>query len=224
MILSIETATPICSLAIHNEGSVLCETNFFLNKSHSSVILPSLKQMVESVEVDLTELKAIAVSSGPGSYTGLRIGTSAAKGLAYSISVPLISVSTLHSMVLNAQDIIGHKGIFCPMMDARRMEVYHMIFKGHSITVGEVPKIISEEAFNEFISDEFYYFGDGADKCKSIFSGRNNMHYLGGIRPSAKWSGILAWDKYQKNNFEDLAYFEPDYLKEFQTKPSKKLL
>ena len=223
LIISIETATPTCSIAIHENGELLAISEFTSEKSHSQVIAPSIDFLLESINKKIEDLSALAVSSGPGSYTGLRIGTSIAKGLCYANQIPIISISSLESMIMEVQTKIG-QGIFCPMIDARRMEVYCKLHQENKTLKEDFAEIVTEESFKEYFREPFYYFGTGAQKCIQILSEKENTFFIDKISPSAKWMGYLAWEKYLKANFEDLAYFEPDYLKEFHTKPSKKLL
>jgi tRNA threonylcarbamoyladenosine biosynthesis protein TsaB len=170
----------------------------------------------------MNQLDAVAVSMGPGSYTGLRIGVSAAKGFCYALDIPLISVPTLQSLALSAlqnqssNSTDEKKSLFCPMIDARRMEVYSALYNDNNEEVRKTEAlIIQEDSFeDELQSYQIYYFGDGADKCRQILDPKG-MIYLEGITPSSKGLAFLSSQKFQKKLFEDVAYFEPYYLKDF---------
>ena len=226
LILSIETSTKVCSVALHNEGKLISFKESFVPNSHSELINVFIEEVLTEANVKLNELNAICISSGPGSYTGLRIGTSTAKGLCFALDIPLISIQTLKGMadsiVQNSKFDIQHS-ILCPMIDARRMEVYCATFStgGKFITDTEA-KIIEESSFEETLKEnKMLFFGDGSNKCKNIISSSNAV-FLDDLHPTAKSFGEYAYDKFVKKEFEDVAYFEPFYLKAFHTVPSKK--
>lgn len=226
-ILSIETSTEVCSVAIHEEGRLLGYAESRRQKSHSSLLVPMIDQLLENAKTKKSELSAIAVSKGPGSYTGLRIGTSTAKGLCYALDIPLMAIDTLQLMALEASQHLHHPTYIIPMIDARRAEVYCEIFNEQMEVISKPSAVILDESsFGELDQlNSLVIVGDGATKAKDLLGQRTNSHYWVHILPSAKYVGALAVNSYHKEQFEDLAYFEPFYLKEFYTpKPPKKLV
>lgn len=213
-ILNIETATKNCSVSISKEGKTVAlkELNDG-NYSHAEKLHELIGQVVLEAKISLSDLKAIAVSKGPGSYTGLRIGVSAAKGLSFALDIPLISTNTLQSLALSVSIDKGYK---IPLLDARRMEVYSQVFTEKTEMIRAVyADIINSDSFSDFLNAEkVYFFGDGAQKCKGIISHENAV-FIDGKFPSAKEMSAISYEKYLKNDFEDVAYFEPFYLKEF---------
>ena len=226
LILSIETSTKVCSVALHRNGDLVALKEGFEANSHSETLLQFIQEVFEEAEIAKSELKAIAVSKGPGSYTGLRIGVSTAKGLAYGLDIPLISVDTLESLSLGGlENQNSEDGFYVPMIDARRMEVYCAVFdqQMNQILPTEA-KIIEEDSFVEYLEKgKVYFFGDGAMKLKGTIL-HSNAVFVEGLYTSAKQMGKLAFARFQDKKFEDVAYYEPYYLKEFMTKPSKKKL
>lgn len=190
------------------------------NYSHAEKLHELIGQVVLEAKIELAHLKAIAVSKGPGSYTGLRIGVSAAKGLCFALDIPLISVNTLQSLALSVPVDKGYK---IPLLDARRMEVYSQVFSEKTEKIREVyAEIIDSDSFLDFLdAEKVYFFGDGAEKCKEIITHKNAI-FIDGKFPSAKEMSAISYEKYLKNEFEDVAYFEPFYLKEFLAAIPKK--
>ncbi|MFV0566378.1 MAG: tRNA (adenosine(37)-N6)-threonylcarbamoyltransferase complex dimerization subunit type 1 TsaB [Flavobacteriaceae bacterium] len=221
MILSIETATTNCSVALSKNGKTIALLEDYGNNySHAERLHVYIDRILKETNVQPSQLKAIAVSKGPGSYTGLRIGVSAAKGLAYALNIPLISVSTLEAL---AHQVKTDKGYIIPMLDARRMEVYSAVFNFQYKTVRAIEaQILDEHAFAEYLSEERVYFiGNGVEKTKALILHKNAV-FIEGKLPSANEMGALAYTKHQKNDIEDVAYFEPYYLKDFVAlKPQK---
>jgi len=220
-ILNIETATKNCSVSLAKNGEtiVLQELNNG-NYSHAEKLHQFIKQVVEESGIELTDLKAIAVSKGPGSYTGLRIGVSAAKGLCFALDIPLIAIDTLQVLALS---ISISDGLVIPLLDARRMEVYSAVFNSENEMNREVKaEIISEASFSTYLNEQKVYFvGDGVEKCKGIII-HNNATFIDDKLPSANEMSKLSFEKYKKNDIEDVAYFEPFYLKDFVAiKPKK---
>ena len=220
-ILNIETATKNCSVSLAKNGEtiVLKELNNG-NYSHAEKLHQFIKQVVEESGIELTDLKAIAVSKGPGSYTGLRIGVSAAKGLCFALDIPLIAIDTLQVLALS---ISISDGLVIPLLDARRMEVYSAVFNSENEMNREVKaEIISEASFSTYLNEQKVYFvGDGVEKCKGIII-HNNATFIDDKLPSANEMSKLSFEKYKKNDIEDVAYFEPFYLKDFVAiKPKK---
>lgn len=225
-ILSIETSTRTCSVAIHDGPRLITAQDLHLDKSHSGSLTLMIQNLLALAGISIADIQAVAVSKGPGSYTGLRIGLSTAKGLCYAKDIPLIGIGTLEAMAWQAAQNNPLQALLCPMIDARRMEVYCLIADPEGNTLQEVqPVIVEEEAFAERLRDKhILFFGDGAPKCTEVLSHSPHAHVLQHIKPSAIGVGGLAWEAYQQERFEDLAYFEPFYLKEFQAKKPKKLL
>jgi tRNA threonylcarbamoyladenosine biosynthesis protein TsaB len=188
--------------------------------SHAEFLHVFIQDIMDLSDYELKDLNAVAVSKGPGSYTGLRIGVSAAKGLCFSLDIPLISVDTLESMATSVSEISGLKA---PMLDARRMEVYSAIFDQNNHLLRKVDaEIIDENSFQSYLEKgNVYFLGDGAEKCEPILKHQNAI-FIKGIFPSANNMSHLSFQKFQKNLFEDVAYFEPFYLKDFRVTQSKK--
>lgn len=225
-ILLIETATPICSVAIAIDGIVTAIKESSEPNSHSAKLSVMIRDILETTNIPYSELDAVCVSSGPGSYTGLRIGVSTAKGLCYALEKPLLAVGTLQNiaagyMLLHPQ----YTGYICPMIDARRMEVYSAIFdnKGNYIRQTNAD-IIIENIYDQWLEqNNIIFIGDGADKTRSILEGKNNVMFDTDFKISAKGMAQLAEKRYENKQFEDVAYFEPFYLKDFvAAKPSVK--
>ncbi len=214
-ILNIETSTKNCSVSIAKSGkTILLKEVAEQNFSHSEKLHLFIDGLLKEVQISYKELAAVALSKGPGSYTGLRIGTSTAKGFCYALDIPLIAIDTLLVLAkqINAQD-----ALIIPMIDARRMEVYTAIFDPNHHTISEVEAlVINENSFNE-VSEKAYLIGDGTSKCKEVLTRENFMFLDEIIYPSANEMSLLSFEKYQNKQFEDVAYFEPFYLKEFFT-------
>ncbi len=236
-ILSIETATAVCSVAIGIDGNCIAfkETNEL--RTHSETITVFIDAIVKQSGITYKQLDGVAVSAGPGSYTGLRIGVSTAKGLCYAIEKPLLSVSTLLAMAYGARhsDSEDIKAImvnenpasvlFCPMIDARRMEVYTAFYDTMLEEIKPVSSdIIDEHSYADLLANhKLLFFGDGAAKCKPAFAHQTNAIFLDNLLPSAVNMCALAEKKFKAEAFENLAYFEPFYLKDVNiTKPKNK--
>jgi tRNA threonylcarbamoyladenosine biosynthesis protein TsaB len=225
LILSIDTSTKVCSIALVNENGLVSEQNFFLEKSHSTLIPSSFDFILSNSGITKNDLKAIALSDGPGSYTGLRIGTSAAKGLCYALDIPLISVNTLYAMAWEANKSNTNGALLVPMLDARRMEVYTMVLnKDLDILEDTQALVIDDDSFLKYKEKEMILFGNGAVKTKKHLEINQNMNWWEHIYTSARSVGEIAQLKFQKEQFEDLAYYEPNYLKEFQAIKPKALI
>lgn len=222
-IVSLETATQICSVALHADGKLIASQSYHLEKSHSSLLPSIVKEMLKNCDFELNKVDAFAVSSGPGSYTGLRIGATTAKGMAFSLSKPLISVNTLEAMLYQVRNVVKTPAYFCPMIDARRMEAYCILVDEKKRIWETNPLIVEPDSFKDFSDKPLYLFGDGAAKTREVLT-QANIEWIEDIFPSAEQVGLLAEEKFQNSDFEDVAYFEPFYLKEFQAKPAKKLV
>jgi tRNA threonylcarbamoyladenosine biosynthesis protein TsaB len=227
VILSIETATPVCSVALHSAGKLIGIRETFTDKSHSSNLIPMITELLADKGMGYADLSAVGVSKGPGSYTGLRIGVSTAKGICFARNIPLIGVSTLEALALKVIHESGNsEAYYCPMLDARRMEVYTMIVD-HSgkIILPESALIIQENSFNDIPETKrIIFFGPGSDKCHEILPGQSNITFAGGHHASASSVGEIACTKYQNQEFENTALFEPFYLKEYRTTVPKSRL
>lgn len=231
-IIAIETATRICSVSISTDGENKAHIDVAEEGAHSSQLTLLISQLLKQTNLSMHDIAAVAISMGPGSYTGLRIGASTAKGICYATGKPLIAVSTLQTIAFGAidwckqQSIDTANALFCPMIDARRMEVYTALFsaQGEAITAVE-PHIIEPHSFaNQLLSKTVYFCGDGAEKCSGVISSPS-AQFLPLVQTSAQWMSQLAYQKFCAQQFEDVAYFEPFYLKEFQTTtPKKKVL
>ncbi len=236
LILGIETATKICSVAISRDEKLLALKEIGGEYSHSENLNHFIELACAEAKITLNQLDAIAVSKGPGSYTGLRIGVSTAKGLCYGLDKPLIAVDTLKALTLAVFNSLpfgahpdfsgeGQGGAFCPMIDARRMEVYTSIYNSKFELIESISaKIIDENSFANFLDkNKVVFFGDGAEKCKLLLNNHPNAVFIDNVEPSAKYVNQLASSKFKQGIFEDVAYFEPYYLKEFlATTPKKK--
>jgi len=217
-ILNIETATKNCSVALAKNGeTILCKEMAEQGFSHAEKLHLFIEEIIKEAGITFSDLSAVAVSQGPGSYTGLRIGVSAAKGLCYALETPLISVDTL-TVLANQLQI--ENGIIIPMIDARRMEVYSAIFNAKKEMIREVQaEILTDSSFSN-IDDAVYFVGDSNEKAKTILS-KSNFNFVDTIfYPSAQEMSAISYRKFIDNSFEDAAYFEPYYLKDFmlQTK------
>nr|WP_314897654.1 tRNA (adenosine(37)-N6)-threonylcarbamoyltransferase complex dimerization subunit type 1 TsaB [uncultured Flavobacterium sp.] len=219
-ILNIETATKNCSVALAKEGkTILCKEIAEEGYSHAERLHVFIEEIIQEAGITFKDLVAVAVSQGPGSYTGLRIGVSAAKGLCYALGIPLIAIDTLKIL---ASQVAVSSGLIIPMLDARRMEVYSAIFtpnfENRRATLAE---IITENSFEDF-QETLYFVGDCAEKCKTVLT-KETFVFLDEIKfPSAKEMSLLSFEKYKISDTVDVAYFEPYYLKDFMITTSKK--
>ncbi len=214
LILNLETATTNCSVSLAKDGQLLSiKEHDTPNYSHSEQLHIFIAEVLQSASVEINEIDAIAVSKGPGSYTGLRIGVSAAKGLCFALDIPLISIPTLESMA-NQVNMLNYDFIV-PVLDARRMEVYSAVFNG-GIEVRETrAEIIDENSFQDYIGKGTVLLtGNGAEKCKP-FLAHENVSFDIDIVPSAREMCKLSYRKYLQKDFENTAYFDPYYLKDF---------
>lgn len=222
IILHIETATKNCSVALSKSGVLLALKEFYSeNFSHSEQLHGFIQDVLKEAGMEMSFLNAVAVSKGPGSYTGLRIGVAAAKGICFALDLPLIGVNSLQ--ILSQKYTETKPALLFPMFDARRMEVYVMVLDHKKECVKPTfAEIISAESFNEFSKDiPWVFMGEGAEKCKEVFQGVPIEYRTDICYPSAKEMIPLAWGAFQSKNFEDVAYFEPFYLKDFYTTAKK---
>ena len=221
IILHIETSTNVCSVALSENGKCLFSKSNADGMNHAALLSGFIAEALKANN----KLDAVAVSSGPGSYTGLRIGVSTAKGLCYGYGIPLIAVSTLEVLTIQALKSIDNKEntLFCPMIDARRMEVYAAFYNAKGEIKREISAdIIDADSYAEILAtQQVYFFGNGAEKCKSTLT-HSNARFIDNLVPLAENMISFAEQAFIAENFVDVAYFEPFYLKEFQTTTAKK--
>ena len=235
MILCVETATPSCSVALVHNGDVLACEEDPKGQNHSEKITLFIDKVMKTAGISYNDLDAVAVSMGPGSYTGLRIGVSTAKGICYAVSKPLIAVETLHAMAYGGRNVISTERserrpelakastsrwknlLLIPAIDARRMEVYAAIFDENVNKIKDTEAIIIDgNSFADLKKDHhLYLFGDGADKCAELFENDDKITVIKEFYCSAKYMNVIAQRKLDNKDFVDVAYFEPFYLKDF---------
>lgn len=224
LLLHIETSTTVCSVALSENGQCIFSKSNDEGMNHAALLSVFIAEALDSLKPSGKKLDAVAVSSGPGSYTGLRIGVSTVKGLCYGYEIPMIAVSTLEVMTVAAFKSVemAEDALFCPMIDARRMEVYAAFYNKDLKIMREVSAdIIDETSYQDFLQKQpVYIFGNGADKCKEALS-HPNAHFLDNITPLAENMIALAEKAFAEQQFVDVAYYEPFYLKEFQTTTPK---
>lgn len=214
LILSIETSTTNCSVSLSKKGKLLVvKEDYDKNYSHAERLHVYINDVLKHAKVSVNDIDAVAVSKGPGSYTGLRIGVSAAKGLCYALNIPLISIPTLKSL---AHQVTTNDGVIVSMLDARRLEVYSAVFDSNYQQIREtLAEILNESSFSKYLQNgNVHFIGNGVEKTKSLISHQNAI-YIDDKLPSAKEMGSIAFIKYKISDFEDVAYFEPYYLKDF---------
>lgn len=219
LILSIETSTEACSAAVSDGSIVMAEKHIDEPRHHASLLAPFIQEVLEKAGVTLEECAAVAVSKGPGSYTGLRVGVSTAKGLCFGAGKPLIAVGTLQILASSSE---GKADFIVPMIDARRMEVYCAVYDKEGKPLTEIePLILDENSFSDYLERGTVLFtGDGAEKFRSLISHPNAI--FDPRCPMAKDMAKPAFEALKRGNFENVAYFEPFYLKEFVAGVSKK--
>ena len=221
MILCLETATPVCSVALNESCCTIALRETEGQNAHSEKITNFIREVMEVAKIDYSQLDAVAVSKGPGSYTGLRIGVSTAKGLCYAADLPLMAIDTLEAMAYGMKtklgSQIGEKDLLIPMIDARRMEVYAAIFDANLNKINDTAAlVINENSFEELLKEHrLWLFGDGAPKLKKVFENQPNISIIDGFKPSAAFMLPLADKALREHDFVDVAYFEPFYLKDF---------
>lgn len=227
-ILNIDTSTTVCSVALSAGGECLSMRKDESGNNHSRVIGVFTQQLLQEADSNGWKVAAVALSQGPGSYTGLRIGTSFAKGLCYGMDIPLIAIPTLKIMAWAVAQRLKAEGangdaLLCPMIDARRMEVYSAVYDmSLNETEAVNAKIIDQESFSDLLANrKIYFFGNGSNKCKDAIRS-HNATFIDGVNPLATDMAVMAHEAYNKKEFADVAYFEPFYLKDFiATKPKR---
>lgn len=240
VILHIETSTDLCSVAVSQDTAIIFQTDNLPKEgkaseadkqkgtNHASILGVMVDEALSFTDNHAIPFDAVAVSAGPGSYTGLRIGTSMAKGVAYGRDLKLLAVPTLEVQcvpVLLVHDDLSEDALLCPMLDARRMEVYTALYtRALRPVMDTAPVVVDETSFKPYLDEHpVYFFGNGTEKCKSVIQ-HPNAHFFDGVPLLAKYMSPLAEKKFLCEDFADVAYFEPNYLKEFQATSPKKLL
>jgi tRNA threonylcarbamoyladenosine biosynthesis protein TsaB len=232
-ILIIETSSDACSVAIARKGELIASLQSEVTRSHASILTVLIEKLLNQNQITFAGLDAVAVSQGPGSYTGLRIGVSVAKGICYGAQKPLLAVNTLEAMMAGLKMMIpdfntrfSGNAVFCPMLDARRQEVYTAMFSKTAGFLKETTaEIIEENSFADILADkQIVFFGSGAEKVKAIIKNANAV-FIDEFVLKAEYISLLAEDAFEKKKFEDVAYFEPLYLKDFiATIPKRKVI
>lgn len=225
LILSLETSTDVCSVAIHDSGKLLTAAEVHIPQSHAARLAELTDQVLSNAGIKAEKLDAVAVASGPGSYTGLRIGTSLAKGICLAADIPLITISTLDLLAFRIQKYNFLNSHICPMIDAMRMEVYCQLLQPDGTVVYPIQaKIIDHHSFSEILQNHsILFFGNGSNKCKDAINHPNAL-FIDGIYPDATHLGVMAFNYFGNRKFADLISYEPAYLKEFTAKKSKSIL
>lgn len=226
-ILQIDTATALCSVSLSLDGILVDTLDAIDPNVHASKLTVFIDELLLKNKVIYKDLKAVSVSMGPGSYTGLRIGVSTAKGLCYALDIPLLAINTLESMFNGflGTNKLQAEHIYMPMLDARRMEVYMQVYNGNGALIQDTKaNIISEDSFSDFENKNIVLFGSGATKLKDLFSSHESITVVEDFKHSSASMSSLSYSKFVNNDFEDLVYFEPYYLKEFVATTPKKVL
>ncbi len=227
LILQIDTSTTVCSVALSENGQTLHVINLDEPNAHAAKLTILIEEILKQTGRNMEDLNAVAVSMGPGSYTGLRIGVSTAKGLCYALDIPLIAINTLEALFVGYRSQFGLTvgEAYLPMLDARRMEVYTAVYDHDATLVRATSaEIIDIDYFNGLLLDydRVQLFGAGADKFETLFSSTERVNILSGFKDSAAFLSPLAFEKFERKLFEDVAYFEPFYLKDFVVTTAKK--
>ena len=215
LFLLIETATKSCSVSLSSENKIIaCKEEVNEQYSHDEKLTGFITELFKTQDFTIKDLDAVAVSKGPGSYTGLRIGVSTAKGLCYTLDIPLVAISTLHAMAFGMAKK-EESDLYCPMIDARRMEVYNAFYNSTNKEIrGIQADIIEACSYQKELDKKVLFFGDGTEKCKQMIR-HPNARFIDGFFPSSKDMLEIANEKFAEKDFEDVVYFEPFYLKDF---------
>ena len=227
LILSLDTSTTVCSVALHHQGVLLGSYELFTERTSSAMLTTLLHDVVYQAGYSLDQVDAIAVAKGPGSYTGLRIGVSTAKGLCFALDKPLLAINTLAAMTEQIRSYFPKNYFLCPLLDARRMEVYCALYDTDGQEVQPTSaQIIDENSFQEWLANSpVVFFGDGAAKCRTLLSKQANAMFPDvSVTPSARTVGQLAIEAFSTGQFENLTTFEPFYLKDFMTTQPRKVV
>ena len=225
LILNLETSSSGCSVALHSEGKLISITELRKPQSAAAMLAVMINDVLNLADVKASNLQAVAVSKGPGSYTGLRIGVSTAKGLCVALGIPLISVETLRLMTHQVASYNQSNILFCPMLDARRMEVYTMLLNSNFETLEPVnAKVLEENSYDEWLEkSKILFFGDGSVKYNEVLKNEKAI-FIADIKPSASKMGEISFLKFERSEFEEVKTFEPFYLKEFVAKKPKAIV
>lgn len=221
LLLNVETATKNCSVSLSEGGELLaCIEIAEAHFSHAEKLHVFMADLLEEHGKNWHDVRAIAVSQGPGSYTGLRIGVSAVKGLCYALDIPMIAVDTLEVL---ARQLVVEEGYIVPMIDARRMEVYTAVYSaGYEQLEAVEALVVESDSFSRFKDVSLHFVGDGAEKCRGLLNGVKNVFYGDIVYPTARDMVLLSFQKFEAQDFVDVAYFEPFYLKDFVMAGPKK--
>lgn len=222
VILSLETSTHVCSVALHDNGKLLAQAETHEPQSHAAQLAIMMDKIISTAGLKPREINAVAITAGPGSYTGLRIGASTAKGLCFALDIPLIAVGSLDLLAFQGSVHNADNALLCPMIDARRMEVYCLI-TDHQLKIIQpvTSKIIDQNSFSELLeAHKMLFFGDGSEKCREVLT-HPNAFFIPHIFPAASALGTMAEKKFRTGEFEDLIRFKPFYLKEFVAKKAR---
>ena len=222
-ILCIETATTMCSVCITENDKVIACKELNNGFSHAENLHVFIEDVLKEANLTVKQISAVAVSKGPGSYTGLRIGVSSAKGLCYALQIPLLSIDTLQSMAYAVAQTKQEDIFFCPMLDARRMEVYCAVYDNNLETIIPVNALVLDETTVEVfnLNKPVCFFGDGMSKAKALLQSKGHRLFIEDVFPSSVSMAALSFKKFSAKQFEDVAYFDPFYLKEFFTTAKK---
>jgi tRNA threonylcarbamoyladenosine biosynthesis protein TsaB len=222
-ILALDTSSKICSVSLNINGIAIATFESAVSNMASEHLDRFVNQIINDHQLDLKQINAVAIAKGPGSYTGLRISASYAKGLCYSLQIPLIAINTLEGMANQIYSaLLDDDWLICPMLDARRMEVYTAMYDSRYTCVKDTEAVILDDIFFESIKQKTILIGDGANKAKLFIKNFNQFKVIDSIYPSAKQIGYLAYNRFLEKKFESIAYFEPLYLKEFLIKEKEK--
>lgn len=222
LILSLETSTDVCSVALHDEEKLISQAEIHEPQSHGAQLALLIDQIIRTAGLSFREINAVAITKGPGSYTGLRIGTSTAKGLCYALDIPLIAIGSLDLLAFQGSGFNLSNALLCPMIDARRMEVYCLV-ANHKLEIIQpvTAKIIDQHSFSELLNgNKMLFFGNGSEKCREVLY-HSNAAFMNNIFPLATALGTMAEKKFNAGEFEDLINFKPFYLKEFVAKKAR---
>ena len=224
VLLSLETSTEVCSVAVHQDNKLLASAELHIAQAHASNLAPLLEDCVKAAGLSFSDIQAVALSSGPGSYTGLRIGASTAKGICYALNIPMIAVNTLELMAFQMSRFFNST-LLCPMIDAKRMEVYCLIADPQLNIIKPQSAVIVESASFQEILDahKVVFFGNGSMKCREVIQ-HTNASFQEHQYPVAAELGIVAMQYWNGQRFADLVHFEPNYHKEFIAKTAKPLI
>jgi tRNA threonylcarbamoyladenosine biosynthesis protein TsaB len=220
LLLSIETSTHSFSCALHRDGKLIGAEESSSTQTTASMLAVMIEKLFNDAQIKKVQLKGVVVASGPGSYTGLRIGVATAKGICYALNASLISVNTLYLMAYQVKNMLNRNdtSLLCPMLDARRMEVYCTLLTMNLEVVEQTQaKVVDEVSFAEHLQQSIYFFGEGSDKFRSVVTSAN-ARFISNIKPSAATLGEIGYHKFVKEEFEYLEHFEPFYLKDFLIK------